>query len=327
MVNSSILVFDMASLMHSLTYTCLSIRMHPRAAEFDALSVKEYVLANIPVDSAQTEVLLFIQTILACTSFDSCSFLFFLFVVASGGGMEALGDGDRGAQKWKVRGGTQQICNLLAARLTATANGKVKTLLSTKVVAVYQDELSPLAGGTVALSTRVVCISATSDYEQPKETIISCKKVIFALSPTLIARQAIAFHPPLPALKQRLYKGMTMGACVKVVVAYSTAFWLIGAVAQTEAGAEAPELGLQPPKQVSIEQFSQMGPAHNIFLTQVGELPALVCLITGAAAVAHSALHESERRRAVLAQLARMYLSPETESLAFEPLVYAEKDW
>ena len=71
-------------------------------------------MANIPVDSAQTEVLLFIQTILACTSFDSCSFLFFLFVVASGGGMEALGDWDRGAQKWKVRGGTQQICNLLA---------------------------------------------------------------------------------------------------------------------------------------------------------------------------------------------------------------------
>ena len=53
---------------------------------------------------ARVEIYFYLQTILAVSP-SSCSWLFFLFYVASGGGVEALGDGEQGAQKFIVQGG------------------------------------------------------------------------------------------------------------------------------------------------------------------------------------------------------------------------------
>jgi monoamine oxidase len=86
---------------------------HRAAAEWDVLSVYSHVYANVKESSARAELLLFVQTVLACDPANT-SFLFFLFYVKSGGGIAALGDGPEGAQKWKLKGGMQQLSNLLA---------------------------------------------------------------------------------------------------------------------------------------------------------------------------------------------------------------------
>jgi hypothetical protein len=66
--------------------------------------------------NAQIELLHFVQTVMACNP-SYCSVLSFLFYVASGGGMEALGDGPDGAQKWKVIGGCQQFSSSIVKQL------------------------------------------------------------------------------------------------------------------------------------------------------------------------------------------------------------------
>ena len=55
--------------------------------------------------------------VLACDP-SQCSFLFFIFYVASGGGVEALGDGDQGAQKWRLKSGTGSLIEAWSSHLT-----------------------------------------------------------------------------------------------------------------------------------------------------------------------------------------------------------------
>lgn len=61
-------------------------------------SIYDYVVQHVETPRAQQEILIFIQTILACVP-EECSFLFFLYYIHSGGGMRALGDGIHGAQR------------------------------------------------------------------------------------------------------------------------------------------------------------------------------------------------------------------------------------
>lgn len=76
----------------------------------------------------------------------------------------------------------------------------------------------------------------------------------------------------MPQVEQ-LQARMVGGSCIKVVVAYQQAFWL----AQRERdGARDPHVTL-------------LGPAHNVFHSSAGGLPALVCLITGSHAAGSSA--------------------------------------
>lgn len=89
---------------------------HPMAKVWDYMTVAQHVENHVTSSEEKREILLFVQTVLACCP-ENTSFLFFLFYVKSGGGMEALGDGDLGAQKWKIQGGMQQISLLLKEQL------------------------------------------------------------------------------------------------------------------------------------------------------------------------------------------------------------------
>ncbi|MGH6970241.1 MAG: flavin monoamine oxidase family protein, partial [Caulobacteraceae bacterium] len=113
----------------------------------------------------------------------------------------------------------------------------------------------------------------------------------------------IAFEPHLPAARDALGQRMAMGAIVKVVVAYRSAFWRrAGLSGQVATNCET--LG------IVMDDVQDVGP------------PMLLCFIEGAPAVALSGAGKEERRRAVVAALVRFF-GPE----AADPLAYDDNDW
>lgn len=127
------------------------------------------------------------------------------------------------------------------------------------------------------------------------------KEVILALSPAVVNQ--ISFDPPLPAAKRHLYGAMQMGNIIKCVITYPSAFWY----------AEGLSGGI----------VSDQGPLASVlncgFQQQCG---ALIGYILGDEAVRWSKRPQSERRNAVLQQLASFVGAP-----ALEPLEYRDVNW
>lgn len=263
---------------------------HPSALQLDTISIHDHINQHISSEPARKEVLLFAQTVLAFSP-DQISFLFFLFYVKSGGGMASLGDGELGAQKWKVKGGAENI----SIQLTALLQGKgVRVMTSCPVVSVKTKKNQNID------CTEIVCSNGQ---------IIHSKRVVFAISPQLVA--GIEILPELPNEKQQCCKNIVAGHAIKVYIIFKSAFWL--------NNSDSPD-----PYSLNAH-FTDLGYVHNIFhstfVTSSGEFPALVGLITGSAALEFEVLSPSERRIQVLAQLSKMYATDEI------PLYYGEKIW
>jgi monoamine oxidase len=283
---------------------------HPNAQEWNTQSAATVIHAFTTNADAVAELLLFVQTVLAVAP-DAVSFFFFVFYVASSGGMESLGDGDQGAQRYRVVGGAQQVATRLADRLGGGGGG------------------SSCSNGHVALGHRVVRIDQHEhEHEQEEEArdnavVVTClttsgagnvsfraRRVIFAASPSLIATQRIAFAPPLPDAVAALCSAMSMGRCVKAVAVYAEPFWTVNS---------------GPPRCASVRDAlsTAFGPFHNVFVSRVCCRPALVLLSTGQPAVALAALPPDAQKEAAVAQLARMYGTAEARA----PLALIVEDW
>ena len=244
---------------------------HSRAEEWDTMSVAQHVRAQNLLPAAEQEVLLFAQTVLAGVP-EHMSFLYFLLDVTSGGGMEAQSDGEQGAQRWKVREGTQQISVLLASK----AREMGVTLLLNHAV------------------EKIETIEHTSFVSCTNGARIASRKIVFAISPLLIAD--IDFRPHLPFEKQEFCKYMGVVRAAKIFLVYETAFWL----------------DPKPFKDSQSTHFTELGFMHNIFHGSVsGEngkcLPTLTGVITGQAAIDFEKLSDAEQKDAILRQIERMY--------------------
>jgi monoamine oxidase len=239
---------------------------HPKANEWDNISIRSHVSVSISSKIAQDEVLLFVQTVLACLS-ENTSFLFFLFYIASSGGIETLMDGNNGAQKWKLIGGMKSLTESLCAEIEA--NG-VSICVSSIVKSVS-------SGGSGALQKILL---ASGD-------IFSCHRIIFALSPQLIGK--IKFNPELPIYRWFLENSLISGHAIKVIVVYNRAFWLDHR---------------SPCRHRTVVDI---GPVHNLFHSKCDGRPALVGLITGLAALQMENFTKEQRRLAVISQIKEMY--------------------
>jgi monoamine oxidase len=278
------------------------------AAEFD-ISIYDYAIQHVTYYRAQVELFYFIQTILACEP-RNCSFLFFVFYIASGGGMQALGDGTQGAQKWKLKYGAMNISKHLLNDIYMLSSS-VKVLFSTVVKSINYSDISN------------VIVNATSYAENnisfSNVVTVTCKKVLIAVSPHLSIGK-IQFTPSLPEEKYQLSHSMTPGYCMKIIVIYETPFWL----------------GNNCDGNVIIygtKMISDMFPMHNMFHATVGSYPALVGLVTSSTAIIFSKLSEEERRLRVVSQIDELFfqpyndIDPSVKSIALSPLAYFEKDW
>jgi len=125
------------------------------------------------------------------------SFLYFLWYAQCAGGLPALMDFEGGAQDSHLVGGTQQLCELLAAELGEAV------VLGAPVSSVAHDP----TGVVVTSGARTV----------------HAGRVIVAVSPAVAGR--IEFDPPLPPAREALAQRMPMGAYMKAAALYERAWW------------------------------------------------------------------------------------------------------
>jgi monoamine oxidase len=263
------------------------------AEEYDALSCKDYIDKTIKSDAAKFELMWFVQGMVSCDPKD-CSFLFFVFFVASGGGVESLGDGPDGMQKWKLRGGAQQISERY-----------------------YEDIKNQ--GATFMFSCPVKSVTKTEDdlfelrYVDSHQTSFSikCRKVVVAMSPALALRKISFGESIVQDDKRKLYESMLPGRAVKIILSYNSAFW---------------HCDEQHPIRVQdIPNFM----VRNIFPSSVGKNPALIGLITGAGADRFTTMtieHGSDyARMEIFKELAYMYGC--SVDIASNPVEIFEKNW
>ena len=241
---------------------------HPRAEEFDKMSILDYTKSQLQTQSARKEALLLAEAVTAVES-QNVSFLYYLFFVKSGGGIVSLGDGEQGAQKWYIKGGSQQISKLMMKHLEEKG---VRFHFSDAV-----KSLEKLVDGLTRVTTR-------------SGTVVNAKECVIAMSPNL-ALKHINFSPPLPSEQKEFYQSISHGQAAKVIVSFEKAFWLTNHV--TEGIAQS--------------HFADTGPVQNIFHTEVGENPGLVCLCVGAPATTLLGKTPLERKKMILSQLMKIY--------------------
>lgn len=129
-----------------------------------------------------------------------------------------------------------------------------------------------------------------------------CRAVIVAVPPSQAA--AIAFSPELPADRQALQRGMRMGRCAKVLIAYASPWW-------REQGLCGVAIGDRPTLELCADSSDPRGAAG-----------VLAAFVAGHRHGTWSGLDPAGRRQAVLNDLVA-YFGPQ----AATPLAYIEQDW
>ncbi|EFJ48092.1 hypothetical protein VOLCADRAFT_60905 [Volvox carteri f. nagariensis] len=259
------------------------------AVAWDRLSVQDFFDAHVALPGVRRELDLLVRTVTASEP-AHLSFLYFLAFLGMCGGLTAVGDGDGGAQSFKVAGGAQQLACRLACDLQARG------------------------GVEVRLNTAVTHIAWQSD----RDTISACttriqaSKVVLAISPPLWG--TIEWSPPLPLDKAAVASRMYMGSAVKTIAVYKTRFWDSGRGGVAAAPAAAV-------RQLYLED---LGPVANLFPSTVAGAPALIGLITAASAATFASLREHERRAQVLRQYEHYF---GTAAARTECTDFISKDW
>jgi monoamine oxidase len=200
------------------------------------------------------------------------SLLHVLFYIHSAGGLDPLISTEGGAQQDRFVGGSQLISLRLADRLGAR-------------VRLGQPVREIAHGG------RGVTVNG-----------VRAKRAIVAIAPALAGR--IAYHPPLPALRDQLTQRIPLGAVVKCHAVYSAPFWRADGLTG-QAGTD-------------------QGPAKVVFDNSPpdGTPGVLLAFIEGRAARELGERPTVERREAVLGTLARLF-GPR----AARPEAYYEQLW
>ncbi|CAF1073357.1 unnamed protein product [Rotaria sordida] len=231
-----------------------------------------------------------IRTVYGCEP-EQVNALFALTYAQAGGGFMRLTLTDPGcAQEKKIKGGSQQISQLLVEHI-----GKEQVLLNTPVQKIVQND-----DGTVLVNTT------------DNQTTFQCRKLILAIPPSQII--PIQFEPMLPGYKREMLKHMPIGSYLKFVFIFDKAFWredgLNGEVISD--GSFAP-LGLS------------IGPmTYLIDGTSSNGTPALIGFIGGRCASVWTSVTYEERRKGLIECLSRYFGGHKISTHLIE---YVEKDW
>jgi len=170
---------------------------HPQAAELDAMTVEQWLQANVRTERTRIAYRLICFS-LFCAEASQMSMLFFIHYVKSGDGLEvilsAMGDG---AQRYLFHGSVHQIARKVGEELGD------KLRLSQAVHAIeWSDD-------------KAVITTADNRYE--------ARKVIISVPATLIPK--IDFSPALPMAKAAFHNRLSMGSAIKYWIAYDRPFW------------------------------------------------------------------------------------------------------
>jgi monoamine oxidase len=164
------------------------------AGRLDSLTLAHW-MRNLRSDAARAMWTLTARTVFGAEPAE-LSYLYFLWYAQCAGGVMQLTDFEGGAQDAHLRGGTQQICERIAAALGEDV------LLGTPATELKHDA----QGVSIKVGRRR----------------IKATRAIVAVSPALASR--IAFEPGLPS-RDALGQRMPMGAYMKGVAVFDRAWW------------------------------------------------------------------------------------------------------
>lgn len=246
----------------------------PRAREWDSQTLESWIVRNLRIRAAREFARLVPRGAWAAEA-SQVSYLWFLDALRSGTGLNYLMGVRGGALDAKFAGGMHQVARRMAEELGE------RVVLNAAVLKIAQ--------GTDGV--RVT--TAGRDY--------TARFAIVAGPPGPVAR--IAFEPHLPAARDGLHQRMAMGAVVKVIVAYSHAFWRTKGFSG-QVATDDDVVGLV------LEDW------------QEGTTPMLLCFIEGGHALEMSAAGPDARKAKVIASLVRFF-GPE----AADAVGYADNDW
>ncbi len=168
-----------------------------RAAEWDEVTVAEWLNRSVESPAARAFISLIVNTVL-CAEPSAVSLLFFLNYLRSCEGVPVLTSAEAGgAQARAYIGGLHQIATGIAREL----DGMVR--LSEPVLRLEQQ------GSSVRAET------STGVFEG--------RRAIVALPPPIAAR--LQYDPPLPHARDALMQRMPMGTVIKAWIAYPFPFW------------------------------------------------------------------------------------------------------
>jgi monoamine oxidase len=172
----------------------------PKALEWDSQTVQTWANNNINFSDGQKLFALAVEAVLSMEMQD-ISFLYFLWYVKQAGGVEPLVNnaGSGSAQDFRVKGGTQLICEKMARQLGV---GR-RVLLGHPVRKIEQDR----HGATVSADGATV----------------RCREVVVAVPPTLSGR--IEYAPALSAQRMQLVQRIPQGSLIKTIAVYPEPFW------------------------------------------------------------------------------------------------------
>jgi monoamine oxidase len=247
-----------------------------RADQWDGETVESWLRRHVRQERVR-EFWRLVVTAIFSTEARDMSLLHFLFYCRSGGMLDRLMNTTGGAQERRIVGGSQRIAEVMTEHL----------------------------GSAVVCSARVTEIHNTSADSVVVETGDATDRaaaVIVTIPPHLTTR--IAFDPPLDGKRAQLVQKMPMGAVIKCIVRYRTAFW-------RTAGLNGFSAALGHP--VSLT-FDNSPPDASCGL--------LLAFIEGAHARRVSALTRAERERIVVDAAAERFGAE-----AREVLEYVDLDW
>ena len=282
-------LLDLDRSMKKLTALCQKVPLHApqqaeSAREWDSMTVETWKQKNVFTEGARALLDVAVESIFSAEPAE-VSFLHFLFVLHSGGGLMKLATIQGGAQQTRAVEGFQELANRLSLQLSQ------HLLLETPVRALVQDDdgVQVHCGGKSTLRLRA-------------------QRVIVAIPPTLAGR--IEYEPALPAARDQLTQRMPMGSVAKCIAVYERPFW-------REQGLSGEAVSDTGPLRITFDDSPYPGPrgrseSHG----------ALVGFALGDGARGLRELDVSARRKAVIAELVRLF-----GKAAGEPTDYVEQDW
>jgi monoamine oxidase len=191
------------------------------AARLDSFTLGHW-MRRLKSDSARALFTITARTVFGAEP-SQLSFLYFLWYTQCAGGLMALTEFEGGGQDSHLHGGTQQICDRIAAELGDAV------VLGSPVSSIATDA----GGGAVVTSGRQT---------------VRAGKVIVAVSPTIASR--IEFDPALPPPREALAQRMPMGAYMKGVAIYEHPWWRdqgLSGIAFTDTGPVQMVVDASPP--------------------------------------------------------------------------------
>ncbi|XP_038063502.1 probable flavin-containing monoamine oxidase A [Patiria miniata] len=268
----------------------------PMAREWDSVTLEQFRKQHIWTAAAQQYFDAQIKLVFGVPP-SEMSTLFFLFVISSAGGWHSLFEmGSETAREFRIKGGTQRVCEILADKINRSY-----LKLGDPVVSINQSD------------SELVTVQTLSGKRY------RCERVIVALPPKYTAK--INFSPPMTMERDGLLQRMPSGNSLYFVVTYKEAFWqkqgFSGYVIRVTSSANKPS---QSEAETTENGAGPQIPFTALFdATTMDQSPALSGKVE---ATKWRQIPIEERKVAILKGI-EFYFGVE----AMEPLDYAEVDW